>query len=133
MRIFALVLLLALAGCAGMEAGSCTPGTGEKRVAQLFFGRAIGTTLGVSDADWQSFVDGEVAPRFPDGFTVIDATGQWHGNDGAIVREPSKEVMIVHSGALDDDTKLAAIREAYKTRFHQDAVMLIETKSCVGF
>lgn len=63
-----------------------------------------------------------------DGFT---APGGVRGCDGAVVREASKH-LIVAEAARDAD-KLAAIREAYKRRFHQESVLLLETKSCGSF
>jgi hypothetical protein len=98
--------------------------------ADLYFGRNIGSAPGVSDEDWRRFVDEEVTPRFPNGLTVQDASGQWKGTDGTIVREASKHLSIVLSDMPDEAGKLAAIREAYKRRFRQEAVLLLETKSC---
>ena len=43
----------------------------------------------VSPQEWTSFLAESVTPRFPQGLTVWQASGQWRGNDGAIVREPS--------------------------------------------
>ena len=68
-------------------------------VAELMFGRNIGNRLGVSEAAWARFVAREMTPRFPDGLTVVDATGQWRDTDtGKVVREPSKRVEIVLPG-----------------------------------
>ena len=100
--------------------------------AQLFFGRDIAGGGTVSDADWQSFLDDEVTPRFPAGLTVEDASGQWRSG-AVIVREQSKRLTIILPGAADDEAKLAAIRDAYKARFHQEAVLLSESQGCVSF
>ncbi len=101
--------------------------------ADIFFGRNIGGAPGVGDEDWRRFVDEEITPRFPDGLTVEDASGQWKGADGAVMREASKHVILVLSAAPDEADKLAAIREAYKRRFRQEAVLLLESKSCGSF
>lgn len=89
--------------------------------------------MGVSDTEWQDFVDAEITPRFPDGLSVADVSGQWRGPDGVIVREPSKTVMVVLTGAETEQASLDAIRTAYVERFDQDAVMLIQQTACVGF
>ncbi|PCO16625.1 hypothetical protein CQA18_26060, partial [Enterobacter hormaechei] len=34
----------------------------------------------ISAAEWQTFVDSQVTPRFKDGLTVFDAKGQWLGH-----------------------------------------------------
>src|SRR5262249_41064108 len=44
---------------------------------ELMFGRNIGGKLGVTDALWRQFLAREMTPRFPDGLTVFDTSGQW--------------------------------------------------------
>jgi hypothetical protein len=132
---------LTLAGCVSVDVerleapggAVCGVGLTPTPVAHLYFGRYIGGTLGVSDADWQDFVDREITRRFPDGLSVADVSGQWRGPDGVIVREPSKSVMVVLTGVESDRVSLDAIRTAYVERFDQDAVMLIQETACVGF
>jgi hypothetical protein len=98
-------------------------------VAELLFGRAH-----VSDANWARFIANEVTPRFPDGFTVMDASGQWRApGSGKIAKERSKIVMIAMPPAADNDTRLQAIIEAYKVRFKQQSVGLIVRPACVSF
>lgn len=137
MRAFAaLGLALLLGGCMSLDvdvAQLCTGGLKPVTTAELFFGRNIGDAPGVSDADWRAFVDQEVTPRFPDGLTVIDAAGQWRGPGGSVIREPSKVLLVVLSGEHGERDRLDAIRAAYKVRFRQDAVMLLERQGCVGF
>lgn len=132
-----LLALLPLAGCmsltgVGADTG-CSGGLKPATTAELVFGRNIGAAVGVSDADWKAFVDAEVTPRFPEGLTVIDAAGQWRGVDGVIVAEPSKSLLLILDGAPGERGKIEAIRSAYKTRFRQESVLLIERPACVGF
>lgn len=122
-----------LAGCAEFSSAACPAGLTHTKTAELFFGRNDGTAEAVDDADWQSFVDVEIAPRFPDGFTLSDASGAWRGKDGSTVRERTKRLFVVLAGKPDEPEKLAAIRNAYAARFHQDSVMLFEGEGCVGF
>jgi hypothetical protein len=98
-------------------------------VADLLFGRTR-----VSDARWARFLATEVTPRFPDGFTVIDANGQWRAPGGAtIARERSKVLMIAMPPSADNDARLQQIVEAYKSRFKQQSVGLIVRPACVSF
>ncbi len=127
-----IVASLLLTGCADLVPASCPAGLKPMTEAELFFGRDIAGGSGVSDEDWQRFLDEEITQRFPRGLTVENAAGQWKGADG-IVREASKHLVIVLSGASDEADKLAAIREVYKRRFHQESVLLLETKSCGSF
>jgi hypothetical protein len=130
----ALAGLLALSACATANGGAvCGPGSEARGTAELYFGRNIGDAPGVSEADWSAFVDEEVTPRFPNGLTVVDAMGQWRGQSGAIGREASKVLVVVLPGQPDDRARLDAVREAYKRRFRQEAVMLVERPACVAF
>lgn len=135
MRIACLMLvLLALSGCVSVgDPRSCLPGVMPSTEAQLFFGRNIAGREGVSDADWQRFVDDEVSPRFPDGFSVADVDGQYRNASGTIVRERSKQLIVITRRAPDDTVKLNAIRDAYKRRFNQESVLLAEFPLCAGF
>jgi hypothetical protein len=141
MRIVRVLVLAAILPCAAVSgvaaqspAPAC-PGTQQRRgVAELLFGRDIGSRLGVSASAWRRFVAHEIAPRFPDGLTVTDALGQWRDPDsGRTVREPSKRVEIVLPGNRDDGARLDAIVSAYKRQFHQRSVGLIMQSACVSF
>jgi len=95
--------------------------------AELFFGGSI------KPAEWQSCVDQEVTPRFPDGFTAFDTQGQWRNRMGMISRETGHELLIIFGSAPDVQTKLKDIREAYNRRFVQESVLLEEIPVCAGF
>ena len=122
-----------LSGCASLAPAACPTGQSEGREVQLFFGRNIGDRLGVSEADFQSFVDQELTPRFPEGLTVLDAAGQWRGASGVIGREPSKLVILVLPGRAGDEDKLDAVRQAYRVRFAQEAVLQTVQPACLRF
>ena len=130
-RALTLVGMLALAGCAGVGPNACAPGLQRMAQAQLFFGRNIMGRGMVSDDEWRRFLDEEVTPRFPAGFSVADIDGQYRNAGGGIVRERSKQLLIVGPGG--DETKLNAIRDAYKRRFNQESVLLVESPVCAVF
>ncbi len=122
------------AQAAPAQALSCHGRQQARQVAELLFGRDIGHQLGVSEHAWERFVAREITPRFPDGFTVAEASGQWRdGANGTIVHEPSKRVEIVLPGAADDDSRLDTIVSAYKRQFHQQSVAVIVRPACVSF
>ncbi len=123
-----------LSGCAALpSAAICPAGQSEGREVQLFFGRNVGDRLGVSEADFQSFVDEELTPRFPNGLTVLDAAGQWRGASGVIGREPSKLVILVLPSRAGGENKLDAVRQAYRVRFAQEAVLQTVQPACLRF
>jgi Protein of unknown function (DUF3574) len=101
-----------------------------KELAELLFGR--GTDA--SEFSWARFVARELTPRFPDGLTISDASGQWRNPaNSMVVREPSKRVEIVLPGNADDQTRLDAVVTAYKRGFRQRSVVVIVHTACVSF
>ena len=113
---------------------SCSGAQRPKQVAELLFGRDIGHHIGVSESAFSDFVARELTPRFPDGLTITDASGQWRDPaGGAIVREPTKQVDIVLPGKADDQARLDAIVAAYKREFRQQSVGVIVRPACVSF
>lgn len=123
-----------LTGCASLQPATCAPGQQAMLTAELLFGRKIGDRIGVGEAAFRRFVDEEVTPRFPDGLTVLDASGQYRDTARAVlVREPSKLVLIALKDEPDGRARLAAIAERYKTRFNQQSVGTILRPACVSF
>ena len=131
--IAAALACVALAGCETPRYGCAK--AGMRATAELVFGRSSDDAAhpSVTEADFTRFLNEEVTPRFPDGLTVIDAQGRWSAPAGNAVNEQSKMVMIVLPGRDDDRRKLDAVREAYKTRFRQQSVLLMTHGDCVSF
>jgi hypothetical protein len=100
---------------------------------ELFFGGNIGATGRVSDVEWRRFVTDEVTPRFPDGFTVLDAMGQWRNPTGMIIAEESRNLVVIAPDTGSEQPKIAAIRDIYKMRFNQDSVLFVQSTVCAGF
>ena len=103
------------------------------RTAQLFFGQNIGGKPGVSQAEFQKFVDEELTPRFPSGLTILDGGGQWKGDENRLIREASKVVVLVLPNRIEASLKLNEVRRAYKSRFKQESVLLVTQAACVDF
>jgi len=126
--------LAGLAGCATTPpAPACPPGQEAHRTAQMFFGRNIAGRPGVSEAEFRRFVDEVLTPKFPDGLTVLEGGGQWRGDGKKLIRGATKVVLIVLPKGRDGLARLEAVRNAYKTRFHQDSVLLVTQAACVSF
>ena len=128
------MLVLSTAARAELEVIPCDGALQAQQVAQLLFGRNVEDRARVSEADFNGFVVREVSPRFPEGFTVIDAAGQWRDKRrGTIVHEAAKIIEIVLPAGEDNRVKIDAIVEAYKLQFQQQSVGLIVAPACVRF
>lgn len=106
-------------------------GTAQTRTT-LYFGLDSPAGL-VSETKWQSFLKNEVTPRFPQGFTVWEANGQWRRTDGAIVHERSKVLLLVHQDTSAVHQDLAAIIERYKRAYQQESVLWETARVCAAF
>ena len=99
---------------------------------ELFYGlHRIGGE--VSAREWQDFVDSVVAPQSPAGFTVVEATGLWRDETGAVVREPSRVLLIVHPYCREEEHALGAVIAEYRERFHQESVERVTTPARARF
>lgn len=100
---------------------------------ELVFGMSRADGSALSDADWGSFLEGEVTPRFPEGMTVLTGYGQWRNTAGDIRKETSKMLIIWHRPSPEADRKIEEIRTLFKARFQQESVMRVDGMSCVSF
>jgi len=99
---------------------------------ELFFGMDKPTGGIVSDDEWQKFVADFVTPRFPDGFTVDDALGQYL--DGkTLVREKSKQLILIYPRKFktSSNRKIEEIRSAYIKAFDQKSVLRVDLPNYV--
>lgn len=120
MRRELLPLLLVLVSCA-----SIAPPTVDSVVAdRLYCGRSIPDGSSVSDEQWNAFLREVVTPRFPDGFTVYRAGGQWREGT-EITRETVMVIEILHPYSASLDRLVAAVAQEYRTRFRQSAVLRV--------
>lgn len=130
------VLPLLAAACApavaNLPAGA--PATGEAWVTdRMYFGRDIPGGGMVSDTAWAGFLGEVVTPRFPAGLTSWSVEGQWRDVSGAVVREPSFIVELLHPFNPETDAAVEQIAEEYKRRFRQEAVMRVRAPATVQF
>src|SRR5262245_38051928 len=129
-KVVAASFAFALTGCAGMQPLACAAGTSPMTKYELFLGQNIGTMGHVSDEEWRRFLSEEVTPRYPDGFTVLEAAGQWRDPMGRIISEESRDLVVIVRDPVAESPKITTIRETYKTRFRQDAVLLVQSRIC---
>jgi len=135
-RILVAILSLgAVATTLGLEsselkrpADSCAEGM----VSRLYFGQA--TPVGaVTSAQWRAFVAQSVTPRFPAGFTELQAQGHWRDDRGTIVEEETRIVEIAHDGASLSRERVRDVAAEYKTRFAQQSVLVTQFQSLQCF
>jgi len=121
-----LLLALALAGCA---VPPCPEG-GAAVLDQLYFGTSRAHGPDLTAQDWSDFVAAEIAPRFPQGFTVLEAQGQWRNDDGSVAQERTHVLQLVHPAETAGAAALRDIATRYRLRFGQEAVLRVGVPAC---
>jgi len=150
-RLLLAALFVAIAGCASpppgavhthdptsstLQGDATRPAQAQWIRTELYF--SVGTVDGkegaVSPARWREFLDKEVTSRFPDGFTVFDAYGQWRDH-GA--KEPerlsTKVIVILHENNPQNAGNIEAIRLAYKRITGDLSVLRLSQPAEVSF
>lgn len=104
---------------------------------ELYFGKSIPGGGTVTDAAFDQFLNQEVTPRFPAGFTVVPARGQFRQSEGVITREATDILILFYprDSTGESSKKIDEIRVAYDKTFRQGSSALREDEqpSCVAF
>lgn len=82
---------------------------------------------------WARFLATEVTPRFPDGLSVFEGTGQWRTGIRGVTRERSRLLLIWYEPDASSEARIEAIRAAYKRQFRQTSVLRADSTSCISF
>ena len=100
---------------------------------ELYFGRSIPGGGMVLDEEWDKFLAEVVTPRFPSGFTILKATGQYREENGTIDREPSEVLLFFYPARTRTASrrKIEEIRRAYVRQFKQESVLRLDYPSTV--
>ena len=129
-----LVLALGVSSCAPAAPSCAWMGGAPVVTAQLLFGRTRPDGGTVNEPESRDFLAEIVTPRFPDGLTVLQGSGQWRSPvTGRIAAEPSTVVEIVATPTPDLARRLQEVRDAYRTRFVQESVGLVTQANCAAF
>lgn len=130
-----LVLALPLfTGCMAIDIDGLPLCQGETWTeTTLYLGRGL-SKASISDTAFREFIEEEVTPRFPSGFTMSHGEGAWKNTMlGKTIYEKSTMLIVLHPTSKPDRTALREIAEAYRIRFHQQAVIEARHPVCVTF
>ena len=134
--VYSLLLIsgLLLAGCQSRQpdSASCQVGSAMQQT-QLWFGLSKPDGQSISTQQWQHFVDQVITPAFPQGLSIVEARGQWLGNDGVRVSENSRGLLLIYPASKEKSHAIDFIRTRYQQLFAQESVMRIDQPVCVAF
>jgi hypothetical protein len=100
---------------------------------ELLFGLSRSDGPDITEEEFQSFVDLQVTPRFPEGLTLLAGNGQFQDSTGNIVQEGSKLLILLYPFSKDRSALVDEVRAEYKTTFQQESVLRVDEHSCVSF
>ena len=113
-----LMVLLCIFGCSNVNKN-----INQMRQTTLIFGLSKPDGSEVTKNQWSLFLKDYVTPKFKEGFTIIDAYGQYLGNNGKIVKEKSKILIFLHKNTKQQQTSIDLIINNYKKLFQQECVL----------
>ena len=131
--LVATMTVLTVSGCGLFDGYKCPDDMDAWVKYELFMGRSGPGGALVDDTEWTAFLNETVTPRFPDGLTVIDGSGQWRGESGEIQQEDSKVLIILSPRGDEVNYLIDEVSEEYKRQFDQESVLKVVSNACVGF
>ena len=129
---FLVALALVLVACAPIPQRACKGNEQMVTHDSLYFGTATPHSV-VTAAEWAEFLRATVTPRFPQGFTSWEGSGQWRSASGEILREASHVVSIVRPDDAASERAVQEIIATYKAQFRQEAVLRRTSRACASF
>lgn len=133
--LFIIVNVLNFSGCFFVKADSgdvdtFIPISGQIQT-ELFFGLSKPDGTIVTEDEWNRFVDDYISPKFNEGFTVVDARGQWTDVDNKIMKEKTKLVIVVYKHSREMDASISFVINNYKRLFQQGSVLKVTSNVAV--
>jgi Protein of unknown function (DUF3574) len=128
MRCYAPLAALAIIATPAVAQQSCPASQQPMLDIELLLGHGK-----ASDARWRAFLAREVTPRFPDGLTVYETTGQWRDPATQKVAREKSRVLRIIAPANTAPNMIAAVAGAYKQQFRQKSVGIVTREVCASF
>ena len=84
----------------------------------------------VTEEAWRRFCEEHVTAAFPDGYTVLPATGYWRSGKDTIIESSRVILVLAPTGA---EKKVRALAEQYRRQFSQECVIVTASENTVDF
>lgn len=128
----AIAISLSFSACATLHKSNCASGEQSAIQDSLYFGTGKPNGV-VTPEEWTRFLETTVTPRFPQGLSVSQASGQWRSANGAVISESTHLLHLVHPDDAPSEKSVTEIVAAYKLQFQQEAVLRVKARTCVSF
>ena len=101
---------------------------------ELFYGAGRLPHDGKIDTRWENYIDNIVTPRFPEGLTLIEGTGQWRVKPNQQPRRNRTRILIlIHEDTPEKSRLVDEIRVLWKEISGQQSVLRVSQPAEVSF
>jgi hypothetical protein len=95
----------------------------------LYFGQLTMNGDTLTEQQWNTFAQQYISKVFPNGCSVISATGYWYDTtQHHLVTEPSRMVVSVNKMSPRFSKQIDSLRYWYKTLYQQQSVLRVDKK-----
>ena len=104
--------------------------------SEIYFGQTDRNGKPISNAAWLRFVNKSITSVFPDGFTIIRATGEWTDQKKHHqYSEPSRVLIVVYPKAKAQaaDEAIRKLSSQFLREFNEEAVLRVDSQADVAF
>jgi hypothetical protein len=119
--------VLAFLSIPGYGWGKNEQGATQWMKTEIYFGRSIPAGGHISDSDFPDFLGKLMTKEFPKGLTVLNAYGKMEKASGAVVKQPTVVIVIVHEKNQSNSMKVQRTIDAYRSRFRNLQVMSLSS------
>ncbi len=101
---------------------------------ELYYGAGRLPADGTKDTRWENYINEVVTPRFPEGLTLLEGTGQWRVKEGQTPRRNRTRILIlIHEDTEEKSRKVDEIRTLWKEISGQQSVLRVSQPADVSF
>ena len=101
---------------------------------ELYYGAGLREGRGDYETLWNNYLDNDVTPRFREGLTLLEATGQWRVKEGKKPRRNrSKILILIHEASPDKFDMIEEVREIWKEKSGHRSVLKVTIPAEVSY
>lgn len=138
-----LILITGLFFWINAESGTTTPPDETARAGdiaaqyvktELYYGAGLREGRGDYETLWNDYLDNDVTPRFREGLTLLEATGQWRVKEGNKPRRNrSKILILIHEASPKKFDMIEEVREIWKEKSGHRSVLKVTIPAEVSY
>jgi len=112
----------------------CSCATNRMVETDLYFGQSKPNGDMITEKEWNSFKENQIAKVFKEGSTVLNGVGNWYDPENRkLVTEPTYVVIYFYKKSPAISKQIDSLRYWYKTMFQQQSVLRVDKKVKASF